>query len=321
MSVPLHYTLFRSESKQAALFLMVHGMTSAGLTFHNVAARIAAQANVHVVCVDLRGHGSSPDAPRIQDYSLTAMALDIADLLGTLKDKEGVYDAAGPFAKVHLLGHSWGSRVVFALAQSRPDLVASLLIEDEYIGPAHRVEGKDEDEGTVVARSQAMLEQYQPHFPSFNEAEAFFMRTTGPGVCDFSRKILEEQGNPGEVDGQGNPIGAKRYRVLFKPHVTHVWDYHCRVATVGDEVWKDCRKFPMPMHVMKAGDAQDSDISASTWEEITAQAKELEAEAEGVVRSTSVVAEAAHPIHRSHPEEFVAQTVGFLQRCSIAAPA
>eukprot|EP00961_Rhodomonas_salina_P136344 1834441-Rhodomonas_salina.1 len=147
MSVPLAYTLFRAESKQAAVFLMVHGLTSAGLTFHNVAARIAAEANVNVVTVDLRGHGSSPDAPSVQDYSLTQMALDIIDLLGTLQQKEGVYDAAGPFAKVHLLGHSWGSRVVFALAAARQDLVASLLIEDEYIGPAPRLEG--EDEGTV----------------------------------------------------------------------------------------------------------------------------------------------------------------------------
>ena len=330
--VELAYTTYPCAASGATprpLFVMVHGMTSAGITFSNVAQRVADGAGVDVITVDLRGHGGSPDGPSLTECTLTSMAGDLRALIVMLERG----------TKVHLLGHSWGSRVVMQFASLLPDAVASVLVEDEYlvaVGPrATEKEGETamllteyeaaKAAGTlpkdaagewsldsVLREAEAMQQQYRPYFPSYAEAEAFYNATTGPGVCDFSRKILEKDVEVWKSPTDAAPSSEKRFIVLYKPHVAHVWDYHCRVSTAASQVWADCAAFPFPVHVMKAGDNTSSDISTAMWDRITGECGAMVA-AMGK-RDVSIIDGAGHPVHRTHPDEFVADTVKFLTK-------
>ena len=357
-TVALAYSVTRApaaaDGAPAPLVVLVHGMTSAGLTFANVTDAIARLAGVNVVAVDLRGHGASPDAPALAGgYRLRAMAADIVALLAALAADASLH-AAG--RRVHLLGHSWGSRVVATLAVHWPALVASVFVEDEYLVPvgprAAEVDGAalptlgpfelpaDADDAAVgvagvkkaAAGSAPAFEEwteaamdveaakmaalYQPHFPTYDDAIAFYNATTGPGVCDFSRKILERDVEVPAKAGDGATTTEKGFVVLFKPHVAHAWDFHCRASADAQRLWLDVRRFPFPVHVQKGGDDATSDVSPAMWARIEAEAAALAAA--GGRRSVSIIPGAAHTVHRACPEAFTADLVAFLRATSSA---
>ena len=67
------------------------------------------------VCIDQRGHGAS-DKP-LTGYDVIALAGDLAAVLDALE-----------LLEVIVVGHSFGGQVAFALAATRPDLVARLVL-------------------------------------------------------------------------------------------------------------------------------------------------------------------------------------------------
>ncbi|WP_430785539.1 alpha/beta fold hydrolase [Actinoplanes sp. G11-F43] len=98
--------------RQAPPMLLVHGSGAAGSSWNPVVPALAAHR--HVIRVDLPGCGQSPPAG---SYDVPAQAARVAALL----DHLGV----GP---VTAAGHSSGGYLVTALAERRPDLVASLAL-------------------------------------------------------------------------------------------------------------------------------------------------------------------------------------------------
>jgi pimeloyl-ACP methyl ester carboxylesterase len=68
--------------------------------------------------IELRGHGQS-EAPRNGDYSITAMATDIAAVVEELE-----------LEQIVLVGHSLGGGVALAYAGAHPERVAGLLLLD-----------------------------------------------------------------------------------------------------------------------------------------------------------------------------------------------
>jgi pimeloyl-ACP methyl ester carboxylesterase len=68
--------------------------------------------------IELRGHGGS-EAPRNDDYSITAMATDIAAVVDELE-----------LEQVFLVGHSLGGGVALTYAGAHPERVAGLLLLD-----------------------------------------------------------------------------------------------------------------------------------------------------------------------------------------------
>lgn len=97
--------------------LVLHGLMGHLREWDTLTSDLARWHRVYAV--DQRGHGGSDWAP---DYTLTAMAGDVAALLETLR-----------LGRAALIGHSMGGLIALAVAARRPDLVDRLAILD--VGP------------------------------------------------------------------------------------------------------------------------------------------------------------------------------------------
>lgn len=100
--------------------LLLHGITSSAATWAWIVPHLVAEHRV--VRLDLRGHGRSgrtPGAYRFPDYVADATAV-CEEVLG---------------APAVVVGHSLGGGTAAALAQTRPDLVRGVVLEDPAIMP------------------------------------------------------------------------------------------------------------------------------------------------------------------------------------------
>ena len=112
----IHYASWpASPGATGAAVLFIHGITSRHDTWQQVVEQIR-QGN-RAIAVDLRGHGRSgrtPGSYRLADYSRDMLALI-----------EGL--SLGP---ANVVGHSLGAMTALWMAASRPDLIASITLED-----------------------------------------------------------------------------------------------------------------------------------------------------------------------------------------------
>ena len=105
---------FRATGQGGQPLVLVHGLFGAATNWGRVARHL--QGDFHLYLPDLRNHGRSPWAPRM-DYD--AMAEDLAALLDTLGLEQAWW-----------LGHSMGGKAVMRLALRRPDRVRGLILAD-----------------------------------------------------------------------------------------------------------------------------------------------------------------------------------------------
>lgn len=136
--------------------LAIHGITSSSLAWAAVARALP---DVRLIAPDLRGRGRS------RDLSPSTGLRSHADDLAALLDERGL----GP---VPVVGHSMGAFVAVALADARPDLVASLLLVDGGY-PIARPDGVADDDlaGTVLGPIAARLAR---EFASREEYHGFW---------------------------------------------------------------------------------------------------------------------------------------------------
>jgi pimeloyl-ACP methyl ester carboxylesterase len=97
-------------------FVLVHGLSSNALLWHEVADHLAA-AGRPVYAIDLRSHGAS--AAPAEGYDTATAAADVAAM--------GRQLGLGPAVVV---GQSWGASVVLRLAARHPEQVAALALVD-----------------------------------------------------------------------------------------------------------------------------------------------------------------------------------------------
>jgi esterase len=95
--------------------VLVHGMGGDAGTWDRFAAKLTGVGR-RVISVDLRGHGRSAHTA---DYSFDSFGADVA----------AVIDHLG-LESVDLVGHSLGGYAVSVVAQNRPALVRSLVLEE-----------------------------------------------------------------------------------------------------------------------------------------------------------------------------------------------
>ena len=107
----LNHTTFGDPA--APTVMIVHGLYGSARNWGVIAKRLSDAA--HVVTVDLRNHGFSPQT---ESHSYPDMAGDLAELIEHLG------------APVHLVGHSMGGKAAMTLALTRPDLLDRLLVAD-----------------------------------------------------------------------------------------------------------------------------------------------------------------------------------------------
>jgi pimeloyl-ACP methyl ester carboxylesterase len=94
--------------------VLLHGLLGQARNFGAVQRRLA--AGRRVIALDLRNHGASPHA---EGMGYRDMAADVAETLAAL----GALPAA-------VIGHSMGGKVAMALALTRSEVVARLLVAD-----------------------------------------------------------------------------------------------------------------------------------------------------------------------------------------------
>lgn len=94
--------------------VLLHGLFGQARNFGAVQRRVAGARRV--IALDLRNHGASPHAAGM---SYAAMAADVVETLGAM--------GALPCA---LIGHSMGGKVAMAVALTRPEAVARLMVAD-----------------------------------------------------------------------------------------------------------------------------------------------------------------------------------------------
>lgn len=135
--VTLHVAESGSEDLPVVLF--IHGWGCNGRAMQ----RLVAEAPVHAIIPDLRGHGRTGLAST--PHTIPAMARDLAALL----DHRGG-------EPVIVVGHSLGGNVGVELAIARPDLVEALVVLDPaYADPAWAdAEAREFD---LVARGSAAV--------------------------------------------------------------------------------------------------------------------------------------------------------------------
>jgi esterase len=110
----LHYREYGQRSHVTPTVLLLHGLFGSAANWHGIARRM--QTRFHVLSPDLRNHGRSPHAARM-DYP--AMAEDILELV----------DALG-LEQVCLVGHSMGGKAAMWLALEHQERVWSLVVVD-----------------------------------------------------------------------------------------------------------------------------------------------------------------------------------------------
>ncbi|MEM7507946.1 MAG: alpha/beta fold hydrolase [Pseudomonadota bacterium] len=101
-------------TEQAPPLVIAHGLYGSARNFNSLGKKLA--AGRRVIMVDMRNHGSSPWA---EAMTYSAMAADLADAVERLASEPAL-----------VLGHSMGGKAAMALALSRPDLVAALVVAD-----------------------------------------------------------------------------------------------------------------------------------------------------------------------------------------------
>ena len=160
--------------------LAIHGITANGRCWDTVAALLPER---RILAPDLRGRGRSNGLPG--PYGLRRHAEDLARLL----------DADGGGART-VVGHSMGAFVAVALAASRPDLVARLVLVDGGFSvalPAGAAGADDLDPAVLLgpaAQRLAMEFADADAYLGFWRAHPAFARDWSPAVEAYARYDL-----------------------------------------------------------------------------------------------------------------------------------
>lgn len=106
-------SLSQFGSQDAPKVVIVHGLFGSGRNWGVIAKRLSDA--FHVITVDLRNHGHSPQT---ETHSYAEMAADLTDVINHI---------GGP---VHIVGHSMGGKAVMTLGLTRPETLASMVVAD-----------------------------------------------------------------------------------------------------------------------------------------------------------------------------------------------
>jgi len=110
----LHFREYGTYSEIRPTLILLHGLLGSSGNWHGIARRLA--PNYHVIAPDLRNHGSSPHADRV-DYP--AMSEDLMELM----DEHGLDSAL-------LIGHSMGGKIAMWLSLQQPERIEGLVVAD-----------------------------------------------------------------------------------------------------------------------------------------------------------------------------------------------
>ena len=112
------FAVLEAGADDAPLVLLVPGWTGSKEDFIAVLVPLA-DSGYHAVALDQRGQYETPGSGHEDDYTLPALAADLAAL---------AEQCAGAGRKAHLVGHSFGGLVTRSAVLHRPGMAASLTL-------------------------------------------------------------------------------------------------------------------------------------------------------------------------------------------------
>ncbi len=140
------------------------------------------------VALDVRGHGRS-ESPRDGDYTITAMAGDVAAVVDALKLDRFV-----------LVGHSMGGAVALTYAGQHPDRVAGLVLVDP-IGDGKQI---------PPAEGESFLAGFESNYDS--TSHAYWTSIAGPDSSIQQRLLHDLTSTP-----QKTVVQVLRHVMTFDP--------------------------------------------------------------------------------------------------------
>ncbi|HEX6338880.1 MAG TPA: alpha/beta hydrolase [Jiangellaceae bacterium] len=164
------------ESGRGPLVLLVPGWTGSKEDYIAVLAPLA-QAGYHALAFDQRGQYETPGTGREADYTLLALAADLAAV---------AEHSADPGLDVHLVGHSFGGLVARSAVLGHRELAASLTLLCS--GPA-----------AIPTERQPLLQAMADAIPAAGmeatwQAKRAYERSLGaPEVPDAIERFLERR--------------------------------------------------------------------------------------------------------------------------------
>ncbi|HJK97397.1 MAG TPA: alpha/beta hydrolase [Polyangiaceae bacterium LLY-WYZ-14_1] len=168
-------------TRQPDTVILVHSSGLGGGQWRKVAPMLAA-GGLEVLVPDLVGYGESPPwiSEGVAGGDASALAGDVAGLVGLIDRVRGSAAPTAPPGRVHLVGHSYGGVVALQAARERPDVVGRLvLFEPVLFG---------------LIRRQVSPDRLRSYLP-FDEG--FFARDPDGGVADFLERLVDFWNGPG----------------------------------------------------------------------------------------------------------------------------
>jgi len=153
--------------------VFVHSL--AGNSTHWTSQLQHLRATRRAVALDLRGHGRS-EPPKNGDYSIAAMAEDIATVVNTLG-----------LGRLVLVGHSMGGGVSLTYAGAHPERVAGLLLLDP-IGDGKQI---------TPAGADSFLGGFESDYD--NASREYWTQIAGPDGAIRKRLLADLRATPRET--------------------------------------------------------------------------------------------------------------------------
>lgn len=166
--------------------VFVHSL--AGNSTHWAAQLGHLRRDRRAVAFDIRGHGRSAP-PKKGDYTIAAMAADVAAVVDTLGLDRFV-----------LVGHSMGGGVALVYAGDHPDRVAGLVLVDP-IGDGKQI---------PAAEAKAYLGGFETNYDS--TSRGYWTTVAGPDSTIRKRLLADLEATPREA-----VVGALRDIMQFDP--------------------------------------------------------------------------------------------------------
>ena len=210
----------------APTVVLLHGLMSSRQSYAPVVEHLARRW--HVLNVDLRGHGESTHADR---YRAVDYAADVAELIRA--------QSAGSPGRAVIAGHSLGGLTAAALAQTAPDVVAGLFLEDPPIFEGDPVVRAASPAGGIFPMILAALRT---------------MRADGATVVDYETMIASRPSPFAESTTDRLVPGGLRAGALALMRV----DLGTVEAAISSDTWSDFdadAALPRPVTVLRADPA------------------------------------------------------------------
>jgi pimeloyl-ACP methyl ester carboxylesterase len=168
--------LFYREAGRGETVVILHGLYGCSDNWVSIARKMADR--YRVISVDLRNHGSSPNAPT---HTYSDMVTDVAWLFHELS-----------IERAHIIGHSMGGKVAMAFAADYPEMVKSLAVAD--IAPKNYLllppATSQFENHTLILETLSELDLTK--FETRKEIEYELReKITDPGVASFILKNLK----------------------------------------------------------------------------------------------------------------------------------